>query len=362
MVPRRALAGAWVLAACAVAWHMGTRRGVVLEELPPGARLLADALRDVATTAKSEPLTRAAHEHSGKGGGAGARGDGVPDSASVHAMKFTGLERLALQMRKLTPLASMPRRDDVISASSLPAAGSHAWKIAETKAALRVSSLQLQLDKQKRRLDVENAEHAALLHGPVGEQLQARQAMAGRAKREVAAAKDMEAKARKLSDEVVSDLHVAKGHYDIKQWYRSQSAFKSSKESTDAVNKAKKLWAKAMVDRQALRKVVGPHAFVWAGCVGWTMVGWRPARVEMREGRARCLRSVRERWSFAAAGDVFAAADGWGQQVQGGGRQDGAGASADRHYGAGHGEHAIQAAESDSAPRCSPPGGARSIC
>ena len=260
---------------------------MALEELPPGARLLADALRDVATTDKSAPLlTRAEHEHSRKGGGAGARGDGVPDSASVHAMKFTGLERLALQMRKLTPLASMPRRDDVISASSLPAAGSHAWKIAETKAALRMSSLQLQLDKQQRRLDVENAEHAALLHGPVGEQLQARQTVAGRAKREVAAAMDMEAKARKLSDEVVSDLHVAKGHYDIKQWYRSQSAFKSSKESTDAVNKAKKLWAKAMVDREALRKVVGPHPFVWAGCVGWTRVEWRPARVEMRGVRA----------------------------------------------------------------------------
>jgi hypothetical protein len=279
------LAGACAtLAASAVAWHMGARRGVVLEKLPPGARLLADALQDVAT-GKAAPLTRA-HEISGKGGDAGARGDGVPDSASVHAMKFTGLERLALQMRKLTPLASMPRRDVVISASSLPAAGSHAWKVAETKAALRVSSLQLQLDKQQRRLDVENAEHAALLHGPVGEQLQARQNMAGRAKREVAAAKDMEAKARKLSDEVVSDLHVAKGHYDIKQWYRSQSAFKSSKESTDAVNKAKKLWAKAIVDREALRKVVGPHPFVWAGCVGWTRVEWRPARVEMRGVRA----------------------------------------------------------------------------
>ena len=34
-----------MLAACAVAWHMGARRGLALEELPPGARLLADALR-----------------------------------------------------------------------------------------------------------------------------------------------------------------------------------------------------------------------------------------------------------------------------------------------------------------------------
>ena len=56
-------------------------------------------------------------------------------------------------------------------------------------------------------------------------------------------------------------LH-AKGDRNSDERYRSQSAFKSSKESTDAVNKAKKLWAKAMVDRQALHKVVGPHPFV----------------------------------------------------------------------------------------------------
>jgi len=311
-----------VLTACAVVWSTGGRGAVVLGELPPGTRLLADALRDVATATDARGHAAVRGNGGGKGGGggeaaaAGASGVGVPDSASVHAMKLTGLERLALGMRKMSPLASMPRLDP-ISPSSLPAAGSHAWEVAKTKATVRVSSLQLKLDRQQRRLDVESAEHAALLNGPVGAELNARQALADRVKHEVAAAKSMEAKARKLSDKVVSDLHVQKGHYDIKQWYRSQSAFKSSEESTDAVSKAKKLWAKAMADRQALRKVVGPiplpalPAFAppRSGSALRQLSCKACVRAYGAEERARCFDSARHSWQLLMTLASFAAHD-----------------------------------------------------
>jgi hypothetical protein len=222
----------------------------VAPEVPPGARLLADALRDVA---KSEEGN--AEESKGKGSKAAAR---APDGASVHAVRETALERMAMAIgmrEKMTPLASMPRHRFVVDASSLPSYGSRAWKLAKAKADVRVSALQLTVDKEQRRFDEEGARYSKLYKGPVGAKLQSKEQLEARVKREVATAQAMEARARKMSDNVVQDLNVKKGHIDIKQWYRSQAAFKSSQESTEAVKDAKKLWAKAMADREALHTV-----------------------------------------------------------------------------------------------------------
>ena len=222
------------------------------DRLPPGARLLADALKDVSQGSPSGTSQLKKSD--------GAR-PGGPRTAAAGSMPR--LEQAALRMQgKMSPLSSMPRRRAAIDERSLPAAGTHEWKVAKAKEEVRSASLRLAIDKEQRRLDKERAAFDKLYKGPVGQKLLAREALAARVKDELSVARKMQAKARKLSDRVVTDLHVKKGHFDIKKWYRSQSAFKSSQESTSAVKKAKDLWAKAMTDQQALRKVghVSPFA------------------------------------------------------------------------------------------------------
>jgi len=208
--------------------------------LPPGVHLLADALRDVA---KGPVATEGTSK-----GVAAQRGTA---SATAAGDDMPGLAREALRMRGLE--ASLRRA--AVHERWLPRAGTHAWKLAKAKAEVRATTAQLKLDKERRRLDVERAAYDKLYRGPVGQALVAKEALAARVKEEVVAAKAMQADARKLSDKVMTDLHVKEGHFDIKQWYRSQSAFESSQESTAAVKKAQALWAKAVADQQTLRKV-----------------------------------------------------------------------------------------------------------
>jgi len=233
--------------------------------LPPGTNLLSAALRDVAKGSAGAESAAINPQAADRTPAADAhKNSNVPDGASVHSMKIPGLERLAMRMdegRRMSPLASMPRRMNRIQTASLPAAGTRSWKLAKAKAEVHASSLQLKLDKERRRLDVEQAAYSKLYKGTVGSKLEAKEVLAERVKKEIFTAKAMEAQARKLSDKVVTDLHVKKGHYDIKQWYRSQSAYKSSQESTTAVKEAKELWAKAMTDRQTLQKMSGDEAF-----------------------------------------------------------------------------------------------------
>jgi len=248
--------GCAVLVLLLVAGHLDISGGYQTEleqTLPPGTHLLADALRDVAEGA--EPAA---------GAGYTARSRHLADTvkgkqraAAKHT--DTNLQRMAMAMRLgekiMSPLASMPRSRVTIDKSLLPAFGSRQWKLAKAKADVRVSSLQLTVDKEKRRLDAERDMYSKLYTGPVGEELFAKEQLAARVKNEVASAKAMEAKARMVSDNVVKDLNVKNGHIDIKQWYMSQAADKSAQDSTQAVKEAKKLWGKAQADRQTLHKV-----------------------------------------------------------------------------------------------------------
>ena len=261
-VRRTAATAAACAAACLLLAAVSSNRGsgtlaIALlrspASLPPGAQLLADALRDVDKAEHAQPPSD----------GKAAALDAAPATAAARTGKAKRLEAHAAPFAALKSaddgLLALAQRDLLKSPEpasarpALPAWGSHAWKVAAAQAEVQEKALQLKLDRQQRELDQQHAAFEALSEGALGTKLSDRMALAAKVRKEVAAAKDMQARARKLSDKVVTDLHVSNGKLNLRQWYRSQSAYKASDESTAAVKRAEKLWAKAMRDRQDLR-------------------------------------------------------------------------------------------------------------
>uniref|UniRef100_A0A7S0EBH3 Uncharacterized protein n=1 Tax=Hanusia phi TaxID=3032 RepID=A0A7S0EBH3_9CRYP len=176
--------------------------------------------------------------------------------SAVHADQATAED--LKKLHEVFDKINLPRAIRVDSEfSNLPRYGSHAWRIALDKAMLKQASLKLKVAKAQEKRDMVDQQLHKIDAGPLEGLKQEKHLLSTVEQNDKARAKFLEEKARQLSDDVVKDLNVEKGKFDIVQWYKSKSARESTSQSTNAVTRAENMWKKAALDSNKLMKLEG---------------------------------------------------------------------------------------------------------
>lgn len=135
----------------------------------------------------------------------------------------------------------------------LPAFGTQQYKVALAKAKLDENWARLKIAKLRQKKDATIADFQQFEKHGYKQARHLQKRLAFREKREAKKAEKLQAEAKQMTEDVIKDLNVKDGKFDIHQWYRSQAARKASTRSTRDVEEAKHMWAAATQDRQRLR-------------------------------------------------------------------------------------------------------------
>jgi len=257
----------------------------------PGSRLLAEALRDDSPHPKgSRRASALAARHAAKKNVAHPRLNAVlnrdTDKMAQHAAdEVTKLEMQAMDSIKNAgqPKAAAAKQPSVTKQPVVQVPVVHVPKeskaqleaeqeVREEKKARRVvlelarehlseNFDRLRLARDRRKHDGMVAQYEPFLRGKFGKLMAKKSALVSRERLDITAAKALEARARRLSQQVVKNLNVHNGKFSLAEWYRNGGALESSKDSTVAVAGAKRMWARVVTDQRALKRMEASPLF-----------------------------------------------------------------------------------------------------
>ena len=294
----------------------------------PGARLLAEALRDEAPRPKGarprHPSSRAAaHKHPGSFVSQAQRAKDQATWAKIAAAERSAAaekkqgavnaEAAAAKGLHVQEIKAAPK-DPIVDEKTLEAEEKaheqkHARKVVLELAQANLSESfdKLKLARDLRARDGMQAKYLPFLGGKFGRLMEEKKALVSRERLDIDAAKALESRAQSLSQDVVKNLNVHNGKFSLAEWYRNGGALRSSQQSTDAVASAKRMWARVVADQRALRRIEAnplfeKHATQLAGAqivMKQSRENLRADRTKLDVDRARVAHLTAERQRLA---------------------------------------------------------------